>query len=252
MSSKEWIKRILSKIIAPLGLIWVYLPLIGGIITPMIYMIPLLYTSWYLFGMGNMYSLIWFNGWILLGFHEGLLAATIIVIILESLVFVLGCYLIVSGIVHLASGRKEGMSLIESGPYKFIRHPQHLGIILISLPFALYIPWSNDLGIRIGEILSWSLSCVILFIISEIEEVRITQKLKEEYLNYKQRTGFILPKIRRNEEIKDIVFIEKTKKEVILESARMILIYLIGFALFFALLFVFVHYFFINYLVFTR
>jgi len=43
------IKEVGTKIILALCSIWVYVPIIAGIITPMLYMIPLAYTSWVLF-----------------------------------------------------------------------------------------------------------------------------------------------------------------------------------------------------------
>ena len=96
---------------------------------------------------------------------------------------------------HLVKGKKSGQNIIQTGPYRLIRHPQNFGILLIALPFALYIPGLNDLGIRIGEILSWTLFGLILIIYSDIEEYKLSKKFPEEFSNYQVKTGFFYPKL---------------------------------------------------------
>jgi len=241
MEKNLW-KKILSKITIGLSMIWIYLPIIGGIITPMFYMLPVLFSSWFLFGL-NWFSpeisfyYVWFDGYIVV--TE--LSTIIVFTIFESIIFLFGCYILISGIIHLARARKEKIAVVETGPYKYIRHPQHLGIILISIPFALILP-PADIGIRIGDVLSILLNIVILLIISEIEEVRMKQKHPEEYLIYQQKTGFFFPRIKRKEPDLEKRYIIKTKKQLALTYTRIIFSYLLSFALIVVVIYLLVTY----------
>ena len=229
--------KIISKIIVALTMIWIYLPLIGGIITPMFYLIPLMYYSWYLFGNPST-STIWFAGWITL---ERPWEITIVVF--ESLLFVLGCYLLIAGIIHLAKARRKKINIASTGPYKYIRHPQHLGIILISIPFA-FILWTidSDIGIRIADILSFMLNTVILLIISEIEEINMKQKFPQEYPVYSKQAGFLFPKIRKK--AGDIVeaLPTKTKKQLLFDYSKIIVLYLVGYIVFVVIIYLLIKY----------
>lgn len=105
-------------------------------------------------------------------------------------------FIIFIGLVFIAKARKDRINLIQKGPYKYVRHPQNLGIIIMVLPFALYTPWIQDTGIRIGDILSWTLFCLVMIFCSDFEEIRMKKGLSEEYENYRLRTGFFIPKLR--------------------------------------------------------
>lgn len=174
---------------------WVFsvyscIPIIAGIIIPMVVMFPLAYTSWIIFSFwlgGD-----WLNIWFIVSINHPI--RFLFVIIIEIFIFVAGIFLLTTGLYHLVKGKRNGINIIETGPYKFIRHPQNLGILLIALPFALYIPGFNDLGIRIGEILSWTLFGFFLIIYSYFEESKLNKKYPEEFRNYQIHTGFFIPK----------------------------------------------------------
>ncbi|MBY8999490.1 MAG: hypothetical protein KGD64_01110, partial [Candidatus Heimdallarchaeota archaeon] len=73
--------------------------------------------------------------------------------------------------------------------------PQHLGIILMALPFSLYIPGTEDMGILVADILSWSFFSLILFLWSDHEERQLAKKFGEEFVQYRSKTGSFLPRI---------------------------------------------------------
>ncbi len=191
------LKEVGTKVILVLSSIWVYVPIIAGIITAMLYMIPLAYTSWVLFlSLGN-------GGWanLIYGFnlYENYLPLGIVLVILESMVFLVGLTLFIWGFIQIVRARKNETNITQTGPYKHIRHPQHLGIILISLPFALRIrpgfAYHIFIRFRVGDILSWVLFCFVLIIWSDIEERKLQKTHPEEFADYKNRTGFFFPKI---------------------------------------------------------
>lgn len=179
------------------------LPLLAGILVPMIVMIPLAYISWYIFFWTGGF---WFDVWFVVSPY--LPFRFLFVIIIEILIFIGGAILFLTGLYHLVKSKKGGQNIVKTGPYNLIRHPQNLGILLIVLPFALYIPGFNDLGIRIGEILSWTLFVLITIIHSDIEECKLRKRYPEEFKNYQASTGFFFPKlnIRKSENANPIFY----------------------------------------------
>ncbi len=65
----------------------------------------------------------------------------------------------------------------------------------MAIPLALYIPWVDDLGIRVGDLVIWIFFTLLLVIYSDIEDYRLKKRLPEEFLVYQSNTGFIFPKI---------------------------------------------------------
>ncbi len=86
-----------------------------------------------------------------------------------------------------AKARKEG--LVTSGLYKYVRHPQHLGIAILSLGLLML----NRYGIRIGDIYTWTLVVFIYILLGDHEEEDLEKQLGEDYIEYKRRVPFIIP-----------------------------------------------------------
>lgn len=81
---------------------------------------------------------------------------------------------------------KTNSELVQSGLYKYVRHPIYTGILISSFSFAL----ATASGYRILI----SILLYILFIVkSEYEEKLLMQRYKE-YETYKKRTGRFFPK----------------------------------------------------------
>jgi len=81
---------------------------------------------------------------------------------------------------------QDGHQLITSGPYKYIRHPRYLGIILfltgIPLVFRTWIPLLIDVFLVL--ILLWRISD---------EEKLMRQEFKGEWDDYKKRSRALIP-----------------------------------------------------------
>ena len=222
---KNKLKLIIRKVIFLFLSIWSYMPIVAGILIPMIVTLPLAYCSWIIFSfpLGG----VWFDVWIVISPYQPL--RFVLVLLIELILFVGGIFLLLLGLFHLVKGRKHGVSIVKTGPYRYIRHPQNFGILLISLVFALYIPRFNDLGIRIGEILSWILFSFILAIYSNLEEYNLTKKFPEEYKTYQLQTGFFLPKLRLRKKSTPIgiEFVTNRKRFLFLILAYFISIFII-------------------------
>ncbi len=83
--------------------------------------------------------------------------------------------------------QKESATLIETGLYKFIRHPIYLGIILLTFGIAFYLDSSYKL------ILSFIL-LILFFLKTQFEEKQLEINYSN-YLEYKLKTGRFFPKL---------------------------------------------------------
>lgn len=76
--------------------------------------------------------------------------------------------------------------LIKKGPYKWIRNPMYLSIILFYFPIVLkQIDWIN--------ITTFSTLILVLVIKISMEETFLKIKFGDGYLNYKSKTKRIIP-----------------------------------------------------------
>jgi len=179
---------LLGRLVQILALIYVYLPIIIGILYPMVFLIPIFYIS----GVILVSPGIWLSAYYLLSPN-----AVLLLIIFEIFIFLTGCCLFLVAIIQLTQAKQRGEKIAQVGIYHHIRHPQNLGIIVMALPFALYIPWVNDLGIRVGDLVTWIFFTLLLVIYSDIEDYRLKKRFLEEFSVYQAKVGFIFPKIKQ-------------------------------------------------------
>jgi protein-S-isoprenylcysteine O-methyltransferase Ste14 len=188
MSLKE---RLVTHLTTGVASVVIYLPIIAGIITPMVYLLPAWYLSWYAAGMIFPFYEIWHGFWMPV---EDFISAYIIWGI-EIIVFVIGIGLSGYALREMVIRRKEDVGLVISGPYSWVRHPQHLGILLFLLPFAITFKFRSGFttGIRPGDILSWTLMAFLLLMVADCEESRLLKEFGEQYTQYCENTPFIIP-----------------------------------------------------------
>ena len=82
---------------------------------------------------------------------------------------------------------KESSSLLQSGLYKFIRHPIYTGIILL---FSGYSVYQNSVYKLLVSVV-----LVILFYLKSIYEEERLEQTFPNYKNYKTKTGRFLPRM---------------------------------------------------------
>ena len=76
--------------------------------------------------------------------------------------------------------------LITSGPFRFLRHPQYLSQILMDLGGALATMSYIALALSIIEI-------PFIILRASFEEKLLEKNFKEEFLDYKKKSGFLIP-----------------------------------------------------------
>ncbi|MCK4237680.1 MAG: DUF1295 domain-containing protein [Candidatus Lokiarchaeota archaeon] len=117
----------------------------------------------------------------------------------ESYLTILGTVVFLYSLIHLIRNRKNG--LIITGLYKYIRHPQYLGIIIMTLGLTLFClrttsPISIVPGIMVDYswiIFIWVAEVVLYIMLGKIEDLSLKAKFEGEFLEYAKNVSFMLP-----------------------------------------------------------
>lgn len=90
----------------------------------------------------------------------------------------------------------EAQKLVTWGPYRYVRHPSYLGYFLMFIGF--FCLWSN-----LFTLLSW-LAIPGYYQITFDEEELLTQRFGQEFMEYQERTGRLIPRFSRGRENREI------------------------------------------------
>ena len=118
-------------------------------------------------------------------------------VLLANVVTVAGILVILYSVIYFQLHKKEG--LITTGPYRFIRHPQYAGFLLMTLGLTAFSYWwlSNTFGIgwlsKEATVALWFVQLGIYVGLAILEESHLTKKFGDQYGKYKTQTSFILP-----------------------------------------------------------
>lgn len=113
-------------------------------------------------------------------------AATAIVLGATAMLVILGGALVVAGwrAVHGSGGR-----LVTTGVYARVRHPQYLGLLLLTL--GLLVWWPTVLTVPM-----WPILAVMYVRLARREERDMVAQFGEAYEAYRRGTPMILPRLR--------------------------------------------------------
>ena len=116
----------------------------------------------------------------------------------EIYIVLLGLTLYVISLIYQLTHRKQ---LIQTGPYKYVRHPQYLAFIIMTFGMTLIAFQTSPifnfnfgylnaytvlLYIWIGEVLAY-------IILAKIEEIALKAKYGDEFLEYANNVAFMIP-----------------------------------------------------------
>ena len=117
--------------------------------------------------------------------------ATIALLVIGALCALIAAILRTSGSAYIGfstvqSASMHGDKVVAAGPYRFVRNPLYLGIIMLTFSLALLMPPSGAI---------FSIICIILFELVLIagEEPFLTEKLGQSYLQYRARVPKLIP-----------------------------------------------------------
>lgn len=134
-----------------------------------------------------------------------------------SLLVVGSSIFLVSFLTWLLNLRRGG-DLITSGVYRFTRHPQYLGMILLSLGLTVR-------SLRPISFIAWITLLIGYLILASLEERSMLKTCGLRYEEYSRRTAFIIPCLRFN--VPDWLSVRKPYRYVLFIAAWLILVMLV-------------------------
>jgi len=114
--------------------------------------------------------------------------------LLDKTCVVTGLLILCYSSAYLKIEGKKG--LITSGPYRLVRHPQYLGIILFTLGLTTRSYWvlTNTFGIGFltpqQTIAAWFIELLIYVLLANIEELYLSKEYEESFENYRKKRLF--------------------------------------------------------------
>ena len=127
----------------------------------------------------------------------------------EKALVIIGLMILIYSMVYLRIKKKEG--LVTSGPYRLVRHPQYLGMILITLGLTSWSVWvlNNFWGIGFlspsQTIGVWFIELFAYVLLAYIEEQYLSRKYGESFENYKRQVPFFIPFLKTKRRALDIL-----------------------------------------------
>jgi len=109
------------------------------------------------------------------------------------IIAIIGCFIIIIAMLQLNKNLspfptpKSNSQLIQSGLYKYIRHPIYTGILFLLFGYGIYLNSSFKILVTISLY-------VLFYYKTSYEEQRLHLKFSG-YLEYKNKTGRFLPKL---------------------------------------------------------
>jgi protein-S-isoprenylcysteine O-methyltransferase Ste14 len=104
---------------------------------------------------------------------------------------------LVWSIIHLRKKKSDG--LVSSGPYRVVRHPQYLALIILTLLMAYQSIWILQHTFGIGWLsieqtkVLWIGMLVAYAVIAKVEEMHLSNLFDSEWSEYRNRVGFLIP-----------------------------------------------------------
>jgi protein-S-isoprenylcysteine O-methyltransferase Ste14 len=107
-------------------------------------------------------------------------------------------------LIYQMTHRKQ---LIQTGPYRYVRHPQYFAIIIITFGMTLIsfqtspiVNFNFTIDTYTFIILIWIGEVLAYIALAKIEECALKTKYRKKYLDYVNKVSFMIPflKLRRN------------------------------------------------------
>jgi protein-S-isoprenylcysteine O-methyltransferase Ste14 len=110
-------------------------------------------------------------------------------IISAAVVLIAGWVLARGGMKAVFGTPRSEPSVIDTGVFRFVRHPIYTGALLFYLGATL-------ITLSISSALFWLLILGFYIWIAKYEEDILIEQFGKDYLNYQKKTGMLFPKLR--------------------------------------------------------
>jgi len=104
-----------------------------------------------------------------------------------------GLLLFLAAFIHFL--RKRG-TLVMTGVYSVVRHPQYLGIIILTLGYSFMVIWATvppSFEIAQRVLLIWLMQVFGYIVLAFYEERCLLREYKSEYEQYQRKVPFVFP-----------------------------------------------------------
>ncbi|XHH08484.1 MAG: methyltransferase family protein [Candidatus Bathyarchaeia archaeon] len=107
--------------------------------------------------------------------------------------------LMLSGLLLIVFGwrkihQAKGQHLVKDGIYHYIRHPQYLGFLMLTL--GMNIQYTT-----IPTLLMWPLLIILYYRLARQEEQEVAEKFGQEYGRYKEETPMFFPRFFNSKKV---------------------------------------------------
>lgn len=119
--------------------------------------------------------------------HTGMYIGTVLILIGIALV-ILGWNVVYKRYWRKEQGQGE---LVTEGIYRYIRHPQYTGFMLITL--GMLLDWAT-----LPMLIMWPIMAVLYYRLARKEEGYMLEQFGKQYEEYRQTTGMFLPTLFRS------------------------------------------------------
>ncbi len=115
-----------------------------------------------------------------------------------------GFLMLVYSAIYLLVNRKGG--LVTSGPYRLVRHPQYLGMILSTLGLTSWSVWilRNTFGIGFlnpeQTVAVWFAELFVYIFLAYVEEQHLLRLYGESFLEYRCEVPLLIPFLRTSKQ----------------------------------------------------
>lgn len=129
---------------------------------------------------------------------------------LEQAVAAFGLLTLAYSVAYLAIKKEAG--LVTTGPYRLVRHPQYLGMVLLTLGFTSRSYWilTNTFGIGflspVGTVCVWLIELFAYVLLASIEESYLSKSFGIDFENYRSKVPFLIPWLNTNAKTVEIAF----------------------------------------------
>ncbi len=122
---------------------------------------------------------------VLLGLSNSGIAMTALHLVSNGIIF-LGFYMLYAGWSLIY--KSEGKHLVTSGVYSRVRHPQYVGLILVTVGFLIQWP-------TLITLILWPFLIYAYYRLAKREEAAISKQFPEEFAAYKAKVPAFFPRI---------------------------------------------------------
>jgi len=122
---------------------------------------------------------------VLLGLSNSGIAMTVLHLVSNGIIF-LGFYLLYAGWSLIY--KSEGKHLVTTGVYSHVRHPQYVGLILITIGFLIQWP-------TLITLILWPFLIYAYYRLAKREEAAVSKQFPEEFAAYKAAVPAFFPRI---------------------------------------------------------